>query len=40
MPFRLELSSADIRNGFYGAVRLLLFESGAEPIDESASQYT
>ena len=33
MPFRVERSSADIRDGFYGAVRLLLFESGSKPVD-------
>ena len=33
MPFRAERSSADVGDGFYGAVRLLLFESGAEPVD-------
>ena len=33
MPFRVQRSSADVRDGFYGAVRLLLFESGSEPID-------
>ena len=34
MPFRVKRSSADVRDGFYGPVRLLLFESGAEPVDE------
>ena len=33
MPFRVERSSADVRDGFYGAVRLLLFKSGSEPVD-------
>ena len=33
MPFRVERSSADVRDGFYGAVRLLLLESGSEPVD-------
>ena len=33
MSFRVERSSADVRDGFYGAVRLLLFESGSEPVD-------
>ena len=33
MPFRVERSSADVRDGFYGAVRLLLFESGSKPVD-------
>ena len=33
MPFRVERSSADERDGFFGVVRLLLFESGSEPVD-------
>ena len=33
MPFRVERSSSDLGDGFYGAVRLHLFESGAEPVD-------
>ena len=33
MPFRVERSSADVRDGFYRAVRLILFESGSEPVD-------
>ena len=33
MPFRVERSSAYVRDGFYGAVRPLLFESGSEPVD-------
>ena len=33
MPFRVERSSADVRDGFYGAVRLLMFTSGSEPVD-------
>ena len=33
MPFRAERSSADVCDGFYGGVRLLLFESGSEPVD-------
>ena len=33
MPFRVESSSADSRDGFYRAVRLLLFESGSESVD-------
>ena len=33
MIFRVERSSADVRDGFYGAVRLLLFESGSEPVN-------
>ena len=32
-PFRVERSSDYVRHGFYGAVRLLLFESGAELVD-------
>ena len=37
MPFRVERSSTDIRDGFYGAVRLLLLESGAKPVFESVA---
>ena len=37
MPFRLERGSADIRDGFYGTVLLLLFESGAKPVDASVA---
>ena len=37
MPFQVERSSADVRDGFYGAVRLLLFESCAKPVDSSAA---
>ena len=33
MPFRVERSSADVRDGSYGAVRLLQFESGSKPVD-------
>ena len=33
MPFRVEHSSADVPDGFYGAARLLLFGSGAKPVD-------
>ena len=33
MPLRVESSSADVRDGCYETVRLLLFESGAEPAD-------
>ena len=33
MSFRVERSSADVCDGFYEAIRLLLFESGAESID-------
>ena len=39
MPFRVERSSADIRDGFYGTVLLLLFESGANPSMQ-APQFT
>ena len=41
MPFRVECGSADVRDGFYGAVRLLLFESGAgaEPVDASVATH-
>ena len=37
MPFRVKRSAADIRDGFYGAVRLLLFESGAKPVNASVA---
>ena len=33
MPFRVERSSADVRDGVYGAGRLLLFESGSDHVD-------
>ena len=33
MPFRVEGSSADVRDGFYVTVRLRLFESGSEPVE-------
>ena len=33
MSFRVERSSADVRDEFYGAVRVLMFESGSEPVD-------
>ena len=33
MPFRVERSSADIRDGFGGTVLLLLFEGSAKPIE-------
>ena len=39
MPLRVEGSSADLRDGFHGNVRLLLFEGGANPLMQ-ASQYT
>ena len=39
MPFRVERSSADIRDGFYGTVLLLLFEGGANPSMQ-APQFT
>ena len=38
MPLRARRSSADVRDEFYEAVRLLLFESGAE-TSMQASQY-
>ena len=37
MPSRVERSSADIRDGVYGFVFLLLFERSAKPVD---AQYT
>ena len=39
MPFRLERGSADIRDGFYATVPLLLFEGGAKPVDASVVVY-
>ena len=33
MFFRVERTSSDVRHGLYGAGRLLLLESGAEPVD-------
>ena len=33
MPIRVERSSADIRDGFHGTVRLFLFEGGTKPVD-------
>ena len=30
MTFRVERSSADVRDGFYGAVRLILFREGRQ----------
>ena len=35
MPFRVERSSADVRDGFDGTVLLLLF--GAKPVDASVA---
>ena len=37
VPFRVERSSADIRDGFYGTVLLLLLEGGAKPVDASVA---
>ena len=37
VPLRLERSSADVRDGFHGTARLLLFEGGAKPVDASAA---
>ena len=37
MSFRVERSSADVRDGFDGTVLLLLFEGGAKPVDASVS---
>ena len=37
MTFRVERGSTDVRYGFYGAVRQFLFETGAKPVDASAS---
>ena len=37
LSFRVERSSADIRDGFYGTVRLLLLEGGAKPVDASVA---
>ena len=37
VPFRVERSSADVRDGFYGTVLLLLFEGGANPLDASVA---
>ena len=33
MPFRVERSSADVRDRFDGTALLLLFEGGAKPVD-------
>ena len=37
VTFRVERSSADVRDGFDGTVFLLLFEGGAKPVDESVA---
>ena len=37
IPFQVERSSADVHHGVYGVVRLLLFESGCEPVDEGVA---
>ena len=37
MPFRVERSSVDIRDGFDGTVLLLLLEGGAKPVDASVA---
>ena len=37
IPYRVERSSADIRDGFYGTVILLLFEDGGKPVDASVT---
>ena len=37
MSCRVARSSADVRDGFDGAVFLLLFEGGAKPIDASVA---
>ena len=37
MSFRVERSSADVRDGFDGHVFLLLFECGAKPVDASVA---
>ena len=37
MPFRVEGSSTDVRDGFDGTVLLLLFEGGAKPVDTSVA---
>ena len=37
MPFRVERSSADIRDGFYGTALVLLFEGGAKAVDASVA---
>ena len=37
MPFRVKRSSADIGDGFYGTVLLLLIEGGAKPVNASVA---
>ena len=37
MPLRVERSSTDMRDGFHGTVRLLLFEGGAKPVYASVT---
>ena len=37
MSFRVERSSADVRDGFDGTVLLLLLEGGAKPVDASVA---
>ena len=37
MTLRVDHISADRRDGFQGAVRLLLFEGGAKPVDASVT---
>ena len=37
MPLRVERIAADIHDGFYGTVLLLLFEGGAKPVDASVA---
>lgn len=32
MPPRVKRSTTDIRDGFNGALRLILFEGGAKPV--------
>ena len=39
MCLRVERSAADVCDGFYGAVRLLLVENGTEPVDASVAIY-
>ena len=39
MLFRVERSLADVRDGDYGAIRLLLFESGTEPVDAGVAKH-
>ena len=37
VPFRVERSSADVRDGFYGTVLMLLLEGGGKPVDTSVA---